>query len=88
MNFLEWLTELKKTCLLTGLLIYYNMNQQPDEDIHMARSQAKHWKQNIVALELGIQHSSIWKRSGSPVWELSGKRGQAVLLGVYGGVTM
>ena len=42
-SWLERLTELKKTLLLTRLSIYYkrilkDMNQEPDEEIHLVRS--------------------------------------------------
>lgn len=45
-NLLEQLRELEKTCLLTGLQIYYkrilkDMNQQPDEEMNRTRSQTK-----------------------------------------------
>ena len=42
-NLLEWLTELRETRLLGRLPTYYkrilkDMNQQPDEEMHRARS--------------------------------------------------
>ena len=42
-SFLKWLTDFRKSCLLTRLPIYYrrtlkDINQQPDEETHRERS--------------------------------------------------
>ena len=68
-NLLEWLTELRKTCLLTRLPIYCkrilkDMNQQPDEEVHRARSQTKEF---LSSWSLGpCSNGGTWKCSGSP----------------------
>ena len=82
-NFLEQLTELRKTHLLTRLPIYYkrmlkNMNQQPDEAIHRARFQTK------KLCPRGAQGMARWHSEAFCFPDV--KRGRkAVLLGLYGG---
>lgn len=67
MHLLEWLTEVRKLCLLA---IYYqfiikDMNQQLDE-----RFKGEVLKGTCVFMELRAQHSGIWKHSGFPAWKL------------------
>ena len=59
-NFLEWLTKLRKICLLARLPIYYkrtlkDMNQQPDEE---TQGEVLNKGASVLA-ELGTPHGSI-----------------------------
>ena len=53
------------------------MNQQPDEEIHRARSQAK----DLLSWGGWAWHSGMWKHSDSPGWNLS----KPFPFGFYGG---
>lgn len=54
------------------------MNQQPDEEIHKARS----WTEEFsILMEFEVLPCGTWKYSGSPTGDLS----EPLLLGFYGG---
>lgn len=52
-NLLQWVTELRKTSLLTRLLIHYkrilkDMSQQPDKEIDEAIHRARSWTKELL----------------------------------------
>lgn len=57
------------------------MNQQLDEEI---KGEVPN-EGPLVLLDLGARHNGMWKRSGSPVSQLSEKGPTTCRLGFYGG---
>ena len=84
-NLLQWVTELRKTSLLTRLLIYYkrilkDMNQQPATEIDIRDTQGEILNKGT---SLFLAHGSVLVSQHGSSQKMSQK---AVLRGFYGDI--